>query len=94
MRKGSGLGMSEAIGNFEESYVNWGHVGYRCQNAEDEDNREGMKIMNFDREKDYREYVKDEGRERILVSFSGYWQTVEQWVGWESGAYRGSSGKY
>lgn len=69
LRGSSGLGTSEVTGNFGESNVSWGHAEYRSQNAEGEDRKEGREIMNFDGEKDYREYLKDEGRRKILVSF-------------------------
>lgn len=69
LRGSSGLGTSEVTDNFGESNVSWGHAEYRSQNAEGEDRKEGREIMNFDGEKDYREYLKDEGRRKILVSF-------------------------
>lgn len=49
--------------------MNWGHVGCKSQNSEGQDRKEGLEIVNFDRETDYKEYLKDEGRGKILVSF-------------------------
>lgn len=47
---GTGLSITEATGNFEKSCVSWGHVGFRCQKAEDGERKEISEIMNFDRE--------------------------------------------
>lgn len=41
------------------------YVGYK----EDEARKEGLEIMNFDGEADYKEYLKDEARGKSLVSF-------------------------
>lgn len=56
---GTGLSISEATDNFEKSCVSWGHVGFRCQKAEDRERKEISEIMNFDRGEDCREYPEE-----------------------------------
>lgn len=44
-------------------------MGDRTQNAKDEDGKREMEVMSFDAAKNYREYLKDEGRGKMFVSF-------------------------
>lgn len=68
---GTCLNISETTGNFEKSCVSWGHVKFRCQNAEDGDRKEVSEIMNFDRRKDCSEYPEEEGRFLLLFQVIG-----------------------